>query len=342
MRSSSRPPSVALLLPALLFAWSATAAERVRMPAPWIAGQTLAYDDEAVQHDAVDPGGPSTRRVTDGTDIHVESAGRDGAVLTFTTRDSRVEAVDGDRVMADLLAPVLASLDGVPVGIELDGEGRFRRVRDLDALTERVRAAMLPAFLANLEHSFGGDDKVGKYDRDAALEAARKDLQANIGTIVSRDSVEAGAAAQARLLSAFVGKTLVAGRRYTDREPILSPIEGRPLPGLREYTLEIDRDDPSLARIRWTHRLDPDAAPAAQWALARELGADTVGEGWPRDLVLDETGMLLFRRDTGVVELMETENRAKYGAEHDQTERHRMRLHAAARTWAQDEAARRR
>jgi len=343
MTLSPRLPA-SVLLPALLFAQVAvaSAAERVRVPSPWIAGQSVAYDDEALQRDAVGVDGPSTRRITDRTEIRVESAGRDGIVLAWTTHDSRVEAVDGDRVMADLLAPVLASLDEVPVVIELDGDGRYRRVRDLDALAGRVRAAMLPAFLANLERTLGSGAKIDKLGRDDALEAARRDLQANMDTIVSRDSVEAGAAMQQRLLSAFVGKTLVAGRRYTDREPIRSPIEGRPLPGLREYTLEIDRDDPALARIRWTHRLDAGAAPAALWSLAKELGADALGDGRPADLALEETGTLLFRRDTGVVELLQTDERSKYGAAHDETGRHRMRRVGAARTWAQEEAARQR
>ena len=145
-----------------------------------------------------------------------------------------------------------------------------------------------------------------------------------------------------RRLSPFVGRTLVAGRRYRDREPILSPIEGRPLPGLREYTLEIDREDPSLARIRWTHRLDSDGEPAKLWALAMELGAEALGEGRPRDLVLEETGTLLFRRETGLVELVETTDRSKYGAVHDEEGRHRMRRVGTDRTWAQEEVARRR
>lgn len=344
MTPSIRLSAPALLLPALLFvqATAASAAERVRVPMPWTAGQTVVYDDEALQHDAAGEGGPETRRITDRTRIRVEAAGRDAVVQTWVTLDTRVEAVDGDRTMADLLAPVLASLDEVPVAIELDGAGRYRRVRDLDALADRVRAAMLPAFLANLERGFGDDGKIRKLDRDVALAAARSDLEANMDRIVSRDSVEAGAAMQARLLGAFAGKTLVAGRSYRDREPILSPIEGHPLPGLREYTLEIDRDDPGLARIRWTHRLDADGDPAALWSLAQELGAETRGDGRPQDLVLSETGTLVFRRDTGLVELLEVEGRSKYGAAHDERERHRMRLLGTDRTWAQEEAARRR
>ena len=87
MTLSSRLPAAArLLLPVLLFANAAvaSAAERVRVPSPWTAGQTVAYEDEAVQRDAADPGGPSTRRVTDRTEIRVEAAGRDGIALAWT------------------------------------------------------------------------------------------------------------------------------------------------------------------------------------------------------------------------------------------------------------------
>jgi hypothetical protein len=219
-------------------------------------------------------------------------------------------------------------------------------VRDLDALTDRVRKVMLPAFLANLDRSLGvdagGNGKVDKGERDGMLAAARRDLESNMENIVSRDSVEAGTVSQMRLLSAFVGKTLVAGKAYRDAEPILSPVEGRPLPGVREYTLEIDRDDPGLARLRWTHRFDATANAKTQWALAQELGARAVTDGLPQDMVLAQTGTLVFRRDTGLVELLEVEDRSKLGRVHDEEQRHRMRLRGIGRTWAQEEAARRR
>lgn len=338
--------ALSALLPALLLAASASAAERVRVAVPWTTGQTVAYDDEALHRENGENDGASVRRITDETRIRVDAAGRDGYALTWTTHDSRVEAVDGDRSLSDLLAPVLDALDDVPVTIELDGNGRYRRLRDLDALADRVRKAMLPAFLANLDRSLssaddGANSKVDKSARDVTLAAARRDLESNLEAIVSRDSVEAGAVSQMRLMSAFVGKTLVPGKAYRDAEPILSPVEGHPLPGVREYTLEIDRDDPGLARLRWTHRFDAAADAKTQWALAQELGAQIVTDGLPQDMVLSQSGTLVFRRDTGLVELLEVEDRSKYGRGHDEEERHRMRLRGSARTWAQEEAARR-
>ncbi|MGN6153227.1 MAG: hypothetical protein ACTHOH_14660 [Lysobacteraceae bacterium] len=342
----SRPSTALALSTLLLVAGTATAAERVRVAVPWTSGQTVAYDDEAVHRENGEGDGASVRRITDETRIRVDAAGRDGYALTWTTHGSRVETVDGDRSLSDLLAPVLDALDEVPVTIELDGDGRYRRVRDLDALVDRVRKAMLPAFLGNLDRSLGvdasGNSKVDKGERDALLAAARRDLESNMDSIVSRDSVEAGTVSQMRQLSAFVGKTLVAGKDYRDAEPILSPVEGRPLPGVRDYTLEIDRDDPGLARLRWTHRFDAKADAKTQWTLAQELGARTVTDGLPQDMVLTQTGTLVFRRDTGVVELLEVEERSKLGSVHDEEQRHRMRLRGSARTWAQEEAARRR
>lgn len=341
------PRPAMALLPALLLAASASAAERVRVSVPWTTGQTVVYDDEALHRENGADDGASVRRITDETRIRVDAAGRDGYALTWTTHDSRVEAVDGDRSLSDLLAPVLDALDDVPVTIELDGDGRYRRVRDLDALADRVRKAMLPAFLGNIERSLGGavDNSNGKIDkagRDATLAAARHDLESNLDAIVSRDSVEAGAVSQMRLLAAFTGKTLVPGKAYRDAEPILSPVEGRPLPGVREYTLEIDRDDPGLARLHWTHRFDAAADAKTQWSLAQELGAQAVTDGLPQDMVLSQSGTLVLRRETGLVELLDVEDRSKLGSLHDEEERHRMRLRGSARTWAQEEAARRR
>lgn len=334
---------LAALLAALpLFASSAIAAERVRMPVPWEADTTLVYDTESIQREK-NAEGTGSRRVTDRTEVRVAESGRNGHALVWTTHDSRVEAIDGDRGTTDLIAPMLEQLDELEVVIELDRDGRYRKVRNLDAVAVRVRAAMRPILEANLEKTLGkGSEKVSKYDRDAALAIAREQLGAMLEQIISLDGVETVSSSQTKTFTAFVGKSLQAGKSYRDAEPIESPLEGTPLPGKREYMLEIDREDPNLARIRWTHTLDTAGDAAAQWALVAELTGDTPsGDGAPKDLSLREEGVLLFRRDTGTIELVETVNTSRYGRNHDEHERHRMRLRGSARTWAQEEAARR-
>lgn len=331
-----------LLVTLPLFGSPAVAAERVRMPVPWKAGMTLAYDTESIQRQK-NAEGTGSRRVTDRTEVRVAETGRNGHALVWTTHDSRVEAIDGDRGTTDLIAPMLEQLDEVEVVVELGRDGRYRRVRNLDAVAVRVRAAMRPILEANLEKTLGkGSDKVSKYDRDTALAIAREQLGAMLDRIITLDGVETVSSSQAKTFTAFVGRSLQAGKAYRDAEPIESPLEGTPLPGKREYTLEIDREDPNFARIRWTHALDTAGDAAAQWALVAELTGDSpAGDGAPKDLSLREEGMLLFRRDTGIIELVETVHTSRYGRSHDEHERHRMRLRGSVRTWAQEEAARR-
>ena len=340
----SATPFLAALLPIVLSLVAAPtlAAEHVRMPVPWRTGMTLVYDTESI-HREKNAEGSGSRRVTDRTEVRVDEAGRKGHVLVWTTRDSRVEAIDGDRSTTDLMAPMLEKLDGLPVAVELDRDGRYRRVRNLEEVADRVRTAIRPLLEANLEKTLGqGGSKVAKYDRGVALAEARERLDGAMAQIITLDGVEHVSSSQMKTFSAFVGMSLEVGKRYRDATPIESPMEGKPLPGQREYVVEIDREDANLARIRWTHALDTTGDAAAQWRLVEELtGEAPTGAGAPKDLSLREEGVLVFRRDTGTIERAETVNTSRYGRQHDEHERHRMRLRGSARTWAQEEAARR-
>jgi hypothetical protein len=347
MPHRTTPRFLRALAPLLLFAslapLAASAAERVTVKTPWRAGETLVYETESVYREGAGRD-RSVRRVTDRSELRTESVGRDGTLLTWTGRDSRVEAVEGDRVIADMIAAMLDSLDGYGTGFALDRDGRYRGLQDIDALTERLRAAMTPAFEQNLDRLIGPvDPKVSKYDREATLAQMRERVDEVIEQTLRPDSVDAMSSAQIRPLTAFAGKTLVAGRTYRDREPLRAEPDGRQVPAQREYTLTIDGEDPNLASIRWTHTLDPKGDAKALWALADAFGGDAGEEaqrGRPSDLILREEGMLLFRRDTGVVELLQLVTESRYGDRHDEHERIRMRLYGSARTWAQEEAAR--
>lgn len=333
-------------LPLLLTgALAASAAERVTVPSPWQAGQTLVYDTESVLRDGSGRD-RSVRRVTDRSEVRTQAVGRDGALLTWTTRDSRVEAVEGDRVIADIIATMTDGYDGYATGMQLDRAGRYRGLHDIAAVTARLRAVMTPAFEQNLDRLLGPmDPKVSKYDREAALAQMRLRVQEVLDQTLAPDSVEAMMSAQIRPLTAFAGTTLSAGRSHRDREPLRAETDGRAVPARREYTLSIDREDPALARIRWTHALDPEGDAEALWALADSFGGGgdddrDARRGRPRDLLMREEGSLLFRREDGVVLLLEVVTTSRYGERHDEERRMRMRLQGAARTWAQEEAAR--
>jgi hypothetical protein len=320
----------------------ANAAERVRWPIAWKAGDIASYNSESVVRETED-GATSVRRITDRTTIRAVEAGDSGYALAWTTQDSRVEAVEGDRSMIDMLAPMLDELDGVEVVVELDGDGHYRRVRNLDAVVTRVRAAMLPVFAANLQKMFdGADPKLAKTDQEALLTLARNNLETSIEGIVTTDSVRAMSSAQAKAITAFVGKPLVVGKRYRDDAPMESPREGLPLQASREYVLSLVDGDPALARIRWTRTLDPRGDAKMLWMLADELARDdapTDRAGRPTGLELSEEGMVVFNRNTGAVEMLETIEISRYGKAHDEHERYRVRRVGSARTWAQEEAA---
>ncbi len=336
----------ATLISALLLAVgpvAANAAEQVRWTIPWKAGDLAVYDTESVVRE-IDGGKTNVRRITNRTEIRTDAADKNGYVLTWTTHDSRIEAVEGDRSVVDTIAPVLDELDGLEVVIELDGKGNYRRVRNLDALIVKVRATMLPMFLTSLSDVFNGpDSKLSKHDREAALQLARSNVEASIDSIISAQSVEAMSNGEAKTMSSFMGKSIELDKRYRDSEPLESPSEGRPLPATREYVLSLVEGDPDLARIRWTQTLDTAGDPKALWMLVDEL---TIGEektairkARPSDLVLSEEGMLLFRRDTGVIEMMDITEISRYGSTHDEHQHYRMRRKGSPRTWAQEDAA---
>ncbi len=343
--------SFSLRLPlaaALIFATSmiapatADAAQRVHWPIAWKAGDVASYDSESVVRETED-GATSVRRVTDRTSIRTLEADDKGYALVWTTQDSRIEAVEGDRSLIDMLAPMLDELDGVEVVVELDRDGQYRRVRNLDAVATKVRGAMLPVFATNLQKMFDvADPKLAKGDHEALLTLTRNNLEASIDGIVTTRSVEAMSSAQAKAITTFVGKPLVVGKRYRDDAPMESPREGRPLQASREYVLSLVEGDPALARIRWTRTLDPRGDAKMLWMLVDELvgnDAPTAREGRPADLVFIEEGLVVFDRDTGAVEMLETIEISRYGKAHDEHERYRMRRVGSARTWAQEEAA---
>lgn len=338
-----------ILLPVLLLAalapLAASASQRVTVPTPWRAGETLVYETESVFREGTGRE-RSARRVSDRSELRTETVGRNGTLLTWTSRDSRVETIEGDRVIADMIAAMSDAYDGYPAGMELDREGRYRGLHDIAAVTAKLREVMTPAFEQNLDRLIGPiNPKASKYDREDALAQMRLRVQEVLAQTLAPASVEAMMSSQIRPLTAFAGKTLTAGRTYRDREPLRAESDGSAVPARREYTLSIDREDPNLARIRWTHTLDPEGDTEALWALADSFDGGGGGDRGarrerPRDLQMREEGSLLFRRDTGVVVLLEVVAASRYGDRHDEHKRMRMRLHGTARTWAQEEAAR--
>jgi hypothetical protein len=319
------------------------AAEQVRWPLTWKAGDTWVYDTESIDRE-IEGGKTKAVRTSDRTEIRVDEAAKSGYVQTWTSRDSRIETIEGDRASSDMIAPALEQFDGYGVIAEFGADGRYRRLRNLDDTTTKVRTIMRSLVMPNVDKLFGKTDpKLSKADADAARAEAERNLEAMMEAFFSRDKVEVMTTGQIKTFSDFVGGTFQAGKRYRDAEPLESPLYGKPLPATREYSIAIDKNDPALARLRWTHALNNDGDADALWQLASELGnADLQSKrpaGRPQDLALREEGVAVFRRDTGVIELLQTELTSHYGDAHDEHKRNRMRLVGSRRTWAEEDAA---
>lgn len=332
-----------VLLSALLLVSPVLAnAAQVRWPLAWKAGDAWIYETESLDR-SIQDGQPRAMRITDRTGVRVDEADANGYVQTWTTRDSRVETVEGDRTDVDTLAPILDQFDGFGVVVEFGADGRYRRMRNLDETSAKIRTAMQPITNINADKMLGSDEtKLAKAEREAVEALVRMQLAELFESFFSRDVVETMTTAQIRTFAGFVGGTFATGKRYRDAEPMRSPHSGKPLPAKREYTLTIDKRDPGLARLRWTHTLDQDGDIDALWLLASELANEKVADirsgRRPQDLILREQGSVLFRRDTGVIELLQTDVVSRYGAAHDKQERNRMRLVGASRTWAEEDA----
>lgn len=348
---SARAARLSCLLPALLLAAAplcAWSADTVRWPLAWQAGDRWVYETESIDREIRD-GQPSARRTTDRTEVRVEAAGKDGYVQSWTTTGSRVEVLEGDRADADALAPVLDELDGFSVVVGFDRRGRYSGVRNLDATAAKIRTAMQPAVeRIALGGSAGEAQALQGLDPAQAAEARdlmRQQLSVVFDMLFSTSRVAHMTTTHARTATDHVGGSFRAGKRYRDATPMRSPLDGLPLPATREYVVTLDDRDPNLARLAWTHALDPQGAPAALWTLAAELEngglapARGAGDGRPKDLDLREDGFALFRRDTGVLELLQVQTLSRYGQAHDERERNRLRLVDSARTWAQEDAA---
>jgi hypothetical protein len=340
---NAAPRLLTLLSALLLVAVPVIAAEQVRWPLAWKTGDAWVYNTETIDRET-SAGKTKTIKTTDRTEIRVDDSDKDGYVQTWTARDSRIETIDGDRASSDIIAPILEQFDGYGVIAEFGADGRYLRLRNLEETTAKVRTIMRPLIGASVDTMFSDTDpKVSKDDVDAARAIAERNLEAMMEAFFSREKVEIMTTGQIKTFSDFVGRTYEVGKRYRDAEPIESPEHGKPLPATRDYTIALDTRDPTLARLRWTHTLNLDGDVDALWQLASELSDVDIQskrpEGRPQDLVLREEGVAVYRRDTGVVELLQTNVTSHYGDAHDEHKRSRMRLVGSRRTWAEEDAA---
>jgi hypothetical protein len=318
------PRLASLLCTALLAAAPAlaTAAETIRWPLPWQDGQVWEYDTELVDREVTD-GEALASRTTDRTTLRVRAGADGGFVQTWDSAESRLEAVEGERALLDALAARLPALDALEIQGRLDRNGRYLGLANRAELTLGLRRALMGETLPA--------------PTDMAQASVEQVLSAAMDGYLTEDATESIAAAELRVFNAFAGGAWTAGRRYRDNAPMYSPLYGRPVPGLREYWVEADPQDPALAQLRWTHRIDPRGDTEALWSLVTDLALidleDVDTRKRPKNLDYREEGRMLFRRADGAILLYERSSRSRYGEQQAGESRQRMRLIDSPRGW---------
>lgn len=308
---------------------AAPAGDVIAWVLPWREGMELRYatsDDEVGENAA----GRSHTRTRGTETVRIVEAGKDGFLQRWTFSGGRHEVLEGDAAGAEIMQGMIDSLADLTLDVELDAGGSYAGIRNLAAIRERMRPAMRTAMAAGFEAAAVADADA---DADPAAQAlARAAALEQVDAIVERflapDVLEALLSEDAIQYNDFVGVELEDGRHHEVDIELDNPLAGGTLParvGFAAYVREAEPDDVFL---EWTSRLDPEKAAEAAAVFAGKLYeegmTEAIRKGVPELSIIDE-GVVLFRRSTGVVELLEATRTVRAAGEL-KVERRRMRL----------------
>lgn len=316
------------------------AAETIAWKHPWRQGLALTYATEYTS-DKAGAGKRQRTRATDTTAILVTEAGADGYVQAWTSRDARLELLEGDPAALAAARAAARAMDGVALQVELDPDGNFRAIRDLDALAVRLRAALRPMLAGGVDASVA---KLEAGKREAARAEADARTDAVLAQMTSPAMLQAMLGRVPQGYNGFVGLELEPGEWYGLDTELENPLGGPPFPARLEFAFSVSEDDLDDVFLEWTQTIDPAAGAEAAWALVERLAGTPIpaGErkGLPKELELADEGVILFRRSSGVIEMFESVRTVKLG-EHQEVQRQRLRLTSGdhAHEWADGDAA---
>ena len=325
-RRRAHPSAPAASLFALLAALAlpAAASDTLFWPAPWTPGQTWQYRTELVETDT-NAGQVDEQRITGTSTLRVERDD-EGLMQVWTSGASRVEAVRGDRSIADAMAAVVDDLDKIAVELRLDRAGRADGVRNLAQIRPQVRAAMDRMLDITVDAMISAESPdIEQEQRDTVRAMVRPMLAAEMDALIDDTSVHAMLSADLVDFNAFTGTGHRIGLESRAADPLYTPISGQPLAAVRVYSANTDPAQPGRARIAWTTALDTDdTADAALWTLAAEIANEPAlkgSTGRPIGLEFVEEGQIEWRPADGAILRMQIERRQRYGRDNQSTSR---------------------
>lgn len=305
----------------------AEAAPVIDLPLPWKVGQVLRYAYENTDAKQ-SPGKREKTRLTSITELRTRRADKDGFDVHWASHDTVYKTLEGDASLDALMAPAMGQMEQLPMEVVLDADGGYRAIRNIDQLSARMRVAMAPVAKASLEaglRAAGAPQAGSPEQRKAQAEALLKTYLDNIS---APKLLEATATRQVRNIAFFNAGGLEDDAWYTLETELPNPTGGAAFPAKLEYGLWVSEDDPEDVYIRWTSTIDPVKGAAALADTVRRLfgeGLPLAPEDLPKQVAIEDAGLMLVHRPTGMVEMYEDERTTTFGKTRNY-ERTRMRL----------------
>ena len=212
--------------------------------------------------------------------------------------------------------------------VVLDADGAYRSIRNIDQLSARMRVAMAPVAKASLEAGLQAAPPPQAGSAEERRAQAEAVLKTYLDNITSPKLLEATATRQVRNIAFFNAGGLEDDAWYTLETELPNPTGGANFPAKLEYGLWVSEDDPEDVYIRWTSTIDPVKGAAALADTVRRLfgeGLPLAPEDLPKQVAIEDAGLILVHRPTGMVEMYEDERTTTFG-ETKNYERTRMRL----------------
>lgn len=325
MRSALLAAAALLVLPLVLPAQTAFAADTLRWPNPWKEGQSLAYETESLDSET-GSGKHEKTRTTSTTQVRISKATADGFVQEWVSRDMTYDVLEGDKASEQVAQAALKSFEGFPIAVDLDQDGNYTRIGNVDAVSARMRTVMKPVMVAGMETALA---KLDKAEREKARPAALQQVEGVLDRMTSPAVVEAMLSRDIQTYNAFVGVDLEPGQWYELETELDNPLGGKKFPAKLQVAMYASDDDPDDIFLEWKSAIDPEKGMEATWELVEKLYGEKIGrkqrKGLPREIAINDEGFAMFRRNTGVTEMFEYTRTVKLG-EYEKTERERMRL----------------
>lgn len=304
------------------FAAEESAVPTVKWVLPWKEGTTLEYASEDLT--TKDLGERERTRTTSTATVRIDQVLDKGFVQTWAWRDYHYAVEEGDKAKQAQVRDYIAALQDLVLEVELDAEGSYAGLRNLDRITPRVREATRPMLVAGTEERLAAIADEGK------REQARKDTLAQVEAALDRflapGVLEVLLARNIQWYNGLSGIDIEPDQDYEAKVELPSPVGGPAIPVTIVFSLSVSEEDPDDMYVVFEQKIDRENAGPAISAIVEGLFGLRLptGPDAPEMSVVDD-GMFVVHRPTGVPEMFESTRTVRMG-DRSKVERHRLRL----------------